>query len=77
MADEPTGNLDTRSGEEVMAIISKVNDEGATILLVTTQEPDIAPHTKRILYFRDGHLKEDHTVSRPLKGCGYSGRCFP
>jgi putative ABC transport system ATP-binding protein len=66
LADEPTGNLDTRSGEEVMAIFQKLNDEGATILLVT-HEPDIARHTKRILYFRDGHLKEDQTVSRPLK----------
>ncbi|NLP43435.1 MAG: ABC transporter ATP-binding protein [Peptococcaceae bacterium] len=66
LADEPTGNLDTRSGEEVMAIFQKLNDEGATIVLVT-HEPDIAKHTQRILTFRDGQLKEDHPVADPVK----------
>lgn len=66
MADEPTGNLDTRSGEEVMAIFQELNAEGATIVLVT-HEPDIAKHTQRIIYFRDGKLKEDNMVSDPVK----------
>lgn len=66
MADEPTGNLDTRSGEEVMAIFQQLNAEGATILLVT-HEPEIARHSQRILYFRDGQLKEDHAVTDPVK----------
>lgn len=66
MADEPTGNLDTRSGEEVMAIFQELNAEGATIIVVT-HEPDIAKHTQRILYFRDGRLKEDTIVSEPVK----------
>lgn len=66
MADEPTGNLDTRSGEEVMAIFQELNAEGATIVLVT-HEPDIARHTRRILYFRDGKLKEDTMVADPVK----------
>ncbi len=66
MADEPTGNLDTRSGEEVMAIFQELNAEGATIVLVT-HEPDIARHTQRILYFRDGMLKGDNMVTDPVK----------
>ena len=68
LADEPTGNLDTRSGEEVMAIFQKLNAEGATIVLVT-HEPDIANHTQRILTFRDGQLKEDRPVANPVKAC--------
>lgn len=66
MADEPTGNLDTRAGEEAMAIFQELHQEGATIVLVT-HEPEIARHTQRILYFRDGQLKEDNLVEDPLK----------
>ncbi|MDD2498117.1 MAG: ABC transporter ATP-binding protein [Desulfitobacteriaceae bacterium] len=66
MADEPTGNLDSRSGEEVMAIFQELHEEGATIVLVT-HEPEIARHTQRILYFRDGRLKEDHSVENQVK----------
>ncbi len=61
LADEPTGNLDTRSGEEVMAIFQELHKEGATIILVT-HEPEVARHSERILSFRDGRLKEDHSV---------------
>jgi putative ABC transport system ATP-binding protein len=66
MADEPTGNLDTRSGEEAMAIFQELHQEGATIVLVT-HEPEIARHTQRILYFRDGQLQEDNPVENPVK----------
>lgn len=66
MADEPTGNLDTRSGEEVMAIFQDLNQEGATIVLVT-HEPEIANHTERILRFRDGHLIENQNVEEPVQ----------
>lgn len=66
MADEPTGNLDSRSGEEVMAIFQRLNQEGATIMLVT-HEPEIANHTGRVLRFRDGHLIEDHIVKGPVQ----------
>lgn len=66
MADEPTGNLDSRSGEEVMAIFQRLNQEGATIMLVT-HEPEIANHTGRVLRFRDGHLIEDHIVKEPVQ----------
>jgi len=65
LADEPTGNLDSYSGEEIMDLFQELNREGVTIILVT-HEPDIAQHTKRIVTFRDGHLKSDVTVQKPL-----------
>ncbi len=62
LADEPTGNLDTRSGEEVMEIFQELNREGVTIVLVT-HEPDIARHAARIVAFRDGRLVKDEQVA--------------
>lgn len=58
MADEPTGNLDTKSSYEIMDIFKVMNDEGKTIVMVT-HEPDIAQQTKRILVMRDGRLVSD------------------
>ncbi len=58
MADEPTGNLDTKAGAEVMAIFSELNAQGRTIILVT-HEPDIAEYTKRVVYVRDGRIERD------------------
>lgn len=58
MADEPTGNLDTKSSYEIMNIFKAMNDEGKTIVMVT-HEPDIAQQTKRILVMRDGKLVSD------------------
>jgi putative ABC transport system ATP-binding protein len=65
LADEPTGNLDSASGEEIMAVFQELNREGVTIVLVT-HEPDIAEHTKRIVKFRDGLLISDTTVEKPV-----------
>jgi len=65
LADEPTGNLDTRSGEEIMSIFQELNRDGATIMLVT-HERDIALHTSRIIHFRDGKLMADEKVENPL-----------
>ncbi len=65
LADEPTGNLDTASGEEIMAVFQELNREGVTIILVT-HEPDIAEHTKRIIRFRDGFLINDEKVPKPI-----------
>ncbi len=65
LADEPTGNLDSTSGEEIMTVFQDLNREGVTIVLVT-HEPDIAEHTKRILKFRDGFLISDTMVEKPL-----------
>lgn len=59
--DEPTGNLDTKTGIEIMAIFQRMNDLGKTVIIVT-HEPDIAQHAKRILRFRDGLLESDEPV---------------
>ncbi|MBZ9634801.1 ABC transporter ATP-binding protein [Clostridium sp. FP1] len=61
MADEPTGNLDTKSSIDIMRIFQKLNSEGATVVMVT-HEADIAQHTKRIVRFRDGKIISDLEV---------------
>jgi len=61
LADEPTGNLDSRSGEEIMGIFQRLNREGVTIVMVT-HEPDIAEHTRRIVAFKDGRIIKDEPV---------------
>ena len=61
MADEPTGNLDTKSSYEIMDIFKALNAEGRTIVMVT-HEPDIGEQTKRILVMRDGKLTSDEAV---------------
>ncbi|ATW23449.1 ABC transporter ATP-binding protein [Candidatus Formimonas warabiya] len=66
LADEPTGALDTRTGEEIMAIFQELHREGATIVLVT-HEADIARHAQRILRFRDGLLVHDEAVENPVQ----------
>jgi putative ABC transport system ATP-binding protein len=65
LADEPTGNLDTASGEDIMAVFQDLNKEGVTIVIVT-HEPDIALHTRRIVRFRDGRLTGDEKVDKPI-----------
>jgi len=55
LADEPTGNLDTRSGEEIMVLLNDLHQQGATVVMVT-HEPDIAAHAQRIICVRDGKL---------------------
>ena len=61
LADEPTGNLDTKTSEEVMAVFQKLNDAGKTVVLIT-HEQDIAQFAKRIVVFRNGKLVEDRPV---------------
>ena len=61
LADEPTGNLDTKTSEEIMNLLVEVNNEGKTIVLVT-HEPDIAAYAKRVLRFKDGHLVADRKI---------------
>lgn len=58
LADEPTGNLDTKTGEEIMALFSVLNKKGNTIILVTHEE-DIAKHANRIIKIRDGMIESD------------------
>jgi len=62
LADEPTGNLDSRTSVEIMALFQNLNRSGITIVLVT-HEPDIACHARRILTFRDGRLIGDEPVA--------------
>ena len=65
LADEPTGNLDSRTSVEIMEILQNLNDQGLTIVLVT-HEHDIAEFAKRVLVFRDGRIrKDDPVVNRP------------
>jgi putative ABC transport system ATP-binding protein len=61
LADEPTGNLDSRTGEEIMATFQALNDRGATIILVT-HEPDIAACARRIVAIRDGRVTRDEPI---------------
>lgn len=66
LADEPTGNLDTLSGEEIMAIFQELNEEGKTIILVT-HERDIAQHARRVIHFRDGRILKNEDVTGRLE----------
>jgi putative ABC transport system ATP-binding protein len=69
LADEPTGNLDSHTSEEIMALFGQLNDEGITIVLVT-HEADIAAHAKRQVRFLDGHIVSDMaTPAREAAPC--------
>jgi putative ABC transport system ATP-binding protein len=66
LCDEPTGNLDSRTSEEIMALFQKLNREGKTIVLVTHEE-DLARHSKRIIRFKDGRIVVDEPVESPIQ----------
>jgi putative ABC transport system ATP-binding protein len=63
LADEPTGNLDSRTSVEVMALFQELNAQGITILIVT-HEPDVAQYATRIVEVRDGRIRRDHPVEQ-------------
>jgi putative ABC transport system ATP-binding protein len=66
LADEPTGNLDSRTSVEIVDVLQKLNDQGLTIVLVT-HEPDIARFARRMIEFRDGKIRHDNPVTdRPV-----------
>mgnify|MGYP001120970442 FL=1 len=58
MADEPTGNLDTKSGNEIMELLLNLNREHGTTLIIVTHDPDVAAHTQRAIHIRDGVAEE-------------------
>ena len=63
LADEPTGNLDSKTGEEIMALFANLHGQGNTIILVT-HEHDIAQHAHRIIFIRDGKIASDEAVAK-------------
>jgi putative ABC transport system ATP-binding protein len=65
LGDEPTGNLDSRTSEEIMAVFQDLNRQGRTVVLVTHEE-DIARHCHRIIRFRDGSIVQDEPVKAPI-----------
>jgi putative ABC transport system ATP-binding protein len=65
LADEPTGNLDSRTGEEILVLFQELNREGRTVVLVT-HELEVAHHCKRLIRFRDGRIESDETVENPI-----------
>jgi len=65
LADEPTGNLSSRQGEEILQIFQELNESGITVVMVT-HEPDIGRHCKRVILVRDGLVTNDEKVDEPL-----------
>ena len=65
LADEPTGNLDSRTSVEVMEIFQRLNRERGITLVLVTHEPDIAEYAHRVVVFKDGKIKSDRNVEKP------------
>ena len=66
LADEPTGNLDSKTSVEVMALFQALNEQGITVIIVT-HEPDIAQYAHRVIDVRDGRILKDHAVESPRR----------
>jgi putative ABC transport system ATP-binding protein len=64
LADEPTGNLDSRTSVEIMNIFQELNEKEKLTIVIVTHESDIAEYAKRVIHFRDGHITRDHTVQK-------------
>jgi putative ABC transport system ATP-binding protein len=77
LADEPTGNLDSHTSEEVTGIFRALNDAGKTVILIT-HEPDIAAHARRVVYVRDGLIwRDERIVQRRARGESPDGEPEP
>ena len=66
LADEPTGNLDTKSSAEVIEMLRSLNEDDGKTIVVVTHDPEVAEAMKRIIAFRDGRIVEDRAVSHPI-----------
>jgi putative ABC transport system ATP-binding protein len=73
LADEPTGNLDSKTSEEIMGIFQRLNREMGITIIMITHEPDIASFAKRNILFRDGKIVADHRNSAPIIARGRTG----
>jgi putative ABC transport system ATP-binding protein len=69
LADEPTGNLDTRTGDEILELFERLHERGNTLLVVTHEE-DVARHARRIIRIRDGLVASDEPVANPTRAGG-------
>ncbi len=77
LADEPTGNLDSRTSEEILAIFQQLNDDGKTVVLIT-HEPDIAQFSRRAVHVRDGVIKQDErTQQKRVRATGIDASVAP
>src|SRR3954451_4928712 len=76
LADEPTGNLDSKTSEEVIGIFQRLNDAGKTVVLIT-HEPDIAAHARRVVYVRDGKIWRDERIVQVRAKLGEAGAAGP
>ncbi|HID61973.1 MAG TPA: ATP-binding cassette domain-containing protein, partial [Anaerolineae bacterium] len=72
LADEPTGNLDSRSGEEIVAIFQRLNSEQGIAIIFVTHDAEIAAHTRRIVHLHDGRVIGEEIVAEPLIARGAS-----
>ena len=72
-ADEPTGNLDSRTTEEVLRMFQKLNDDEGITIIIVTHDPNVANHAKRIIRMKDGVIVEE---SLPRRACGQTQK-FP
>ena len=69
LADEPTGALDSKTGEEILALFKRLRDDGHTVILIT-HDPEVAAHADRILVMRDGELHEEPAIGNRESGVG-------
>ena len=72
LADEPTGNLDSRSGAEIMAVVQRLNSEQGITIVFVTHDAEIAAHTRRIVHLHDGRVVREEIVAEPLISRGAS-----
>jgi putative ABC transport system ATP-binding protein len=70
LADEPTGNLDSQSGAEVMALLQSLNQERGITIVLVTHDPEIARHTSRIVHLYDGRVDRQERVLEPIQSTG-------